>query len=186
MHDTIDIKNIVLAALFSALGVAMPVLFHLLGLGSMFMPMYLPLAVGAFMLTRTNAALAGFFTPLVSALATGMPPFYPPIAFFMMAQLTVFCFTISLFTHRFGRGVIATLAVAVLIDRALLALFIYAVYPLLSVNAGLMTAWDLLKSLPGIALMFIVVPVAVPRCAALLGAYSLRLYEHRHGERHGH
>ncbi|HSV95683.1 MAG TPA: hypothetical protein VLM75_01985 [Spirochaetota bacterium] len=186
MHDRIDISNLIIAVIFSALAIAVPVIFHAIGLGSMFMPMYLPLAIGAFLMTRVNAAMAGFFTPLISALVTGMPPFYPPVAFVMMLQLAVFCFTISLMTHRFKFGVIVSLAVAVLLDRFLLMALFYLVYPLFSIDSRIITLYDLLKSLPGIALLFIVVPLAVLRCGAILRKNSLHLFEHRHGENHEH
>ncbi len=137
-----------MAVIFSGLGIAVPLLFHALGLGSMFLPMYLPLAIGAFLLSRVNALIAGFFTPLISALLTGMPPFYPPVAFIMMLQLAVFCFAISLMTHRFKFGVVVSLAVAVLLDRLLLIALFYLVYPLFSIDSRIITLYDLLKSLP--------------------------------------
>jgi hypothetical protein len=186
MHDRIDISNLLIAVVFSALGIAVPVLFHALGLGSMFLPMYLPLAVGAFLLNRANALMLGFFTPLFSAVLTGMPPFYPPVVFMMMLQLPLFCFTISLLTHRYTKSVILSLAAAVLLDRLLLVALFYVVYPLFSIDPRIITLYDLVKSLPGVVLMFVVVPLAVPRCAALLRKHSLRLFEHRHGENHEH
>lgn len=175
-----------MAVIFSGLGIALPVLFHALGLGSMFLPMYLPLAIGAFLLSRVNALMAGFFTPLISALLTGMPPFYPPVAFIMMLQLAVFCFAISLMTHRFKFGVVVSLAVAVLLDRLLLIALFYLIYPLFSIDSRVITLYDLLKSLPGVALLFIVVPPAVPRCVRILRKNSLHLFEHRHGGNHEH
>ncbi len=186
MHDRIDISNLLIAVLFSGLGIAVPVLFHALGLGSVFLPMYLPLAVGAYLLTRTNALMLGFFTPLFSAVLTGMPPFYPPVVFMMMLQLPAFCFTISLLTHRYKTAILISLAAAVLLDRLLLIVLFYLVYPLFSIDSRIITIYDLIKSLPGIALLFIVVPLAVPRCVALLKKNSLHLFEHRHGEHHEH
>ncbi|RPI94743.1 MAG: hypothetical protein EHM32_06440, partial [Spirochaetales bacterium] len=150
MHDRIDISNLLIAVIFSGLGIAVPVLFHALGLGSIFLPMYLPLAIGAFLLNRVNAVIVGFFTPLISALLTGMPPFYPPVAFIMMLQLAVFCFTISLLTHRFKSGIFISLAAAVLIDRILLAALYYFIYPFFSIDSRIITLYDLVKSLPGI------------------------------------
>ncbi len=184
MHDRIDISNLLLAVVFSALGIAVPVLFHALGLGSVFLPMYLPLAVGAFLLSRLNALMLGFFTPLFSALLTGMPPFYPPVAFIMMIQLPVFCFTISVLSHRYTGSVILPLAAAILLDRLLLVALFYFIYPLFSIDARIITLYDLLKSLPGVALMFVVTPLAVPRCVDLLERNSLRLFEHGGGENH--
>jgi hypothetical protein len=186
MHERIDVNNLLLAALFSALGVAIPLLFHLVGMGSVFLPMYIPLAIGAFMLGRGNAAMAGFFTPLASAVLTGMPPFYPPVAAIMMVQLCAFCFTISFLSHRAGAGLFAALAAAVLVDRALLALLNFLVLPSLSLSPVLVTAYDMLKALPGIILLFLVVPAAVPQCIKIIGRHSLRPYGHGRGGEHEH
>jgi hypothetical protein len=91
MHDRIDINNILIAVIFSAFAVILPLIFHLIGLGAIFMPMYLPLAIGAFMMNRSNAFIAGAVTPLVSSIMTGMPPLYPPIAVIVSFQLSIFC-----------------------------------------------------------------------------------------------
>jgi hypothetical protein len=76
------------------------------------------------------------------------------------------------------------LAAAVLVDRALLALLNFLVLPLLSLSPVLVTAYDMLKSLPGVVLLLLVVPVAVPQCMKILHRHSLRPYgrggEHEH------
>jgi hypothetical protein len=179
MHNNIEINNLVIAVLFTALGIAVPILFHLVGLGSVFLPMYLPLIIGAFLLTGVNALLMGIFTPLISALLTGMPPFYPPIVFIMSVQLGVVCFFISYVTHRFKVNILITLALAIAIDRMLLIVFYYMIIPLFHINFGLYTAYDLLKGIPGIILILVLVPLLVPRALAVINRYSLRLYEER-------
>ena len=63
MHETIDINNLILAVIFSAFGVLVPVLFHMVGLGSIFLPMFIPLAAGAFFLSPVNALILGIFSP---------------------------------------------------------------------------------------------------------------------------
>ena len=128
----------------------------------------------------------GMATPLISALLTGMPPFYPPFAFAMMAQLGAVCLLISLLTHRAGARVITALAAAIIADRILLAAFYFLVIPLFGIHAGLYTAYDLIKSLPGIALMLVVIPLAVPRLGKVIKQRALRLYEHREGNGHEH
>ncbi len=184
MHERIDVDNLLLAVIFSSLGIVFPLLFHLLGLGSMFLPMYIPLALGSFLLTASNALLIGFFTPFISALITGMPPFYPPVAFIMMAQLAIFCFIISFTTHRFHTGTLASFCIAIIADRSILALCYCFIMPLFSINPKIYIMYDLFKGMPGIIIMMLVLPFAVPRSTALLGKYSLRLYENRHEEHH--
>jgi hypothetical protein len=173
------------AVLVTVLGVAVPNLFHILGLGAVFLPMYLPLALGAFILSRRNALMAGVFTPLISALMTGMPPWYPPIAFMMSAQMGFLCLYISVVTHaRRNRnrhlspaGILAILVPGLLLERMMLFLLYSAVLPLFGIQASLFSAYDIVKGLPGVLLLCAVVPFAVPRCVAILSRYSLRLYE---------
>ena len=54
------------------------------------MPMFYPLALAGFLVAPPLAMITGVAAPLVSALLTGMPPFYPPIAFIMMAEALLF------------------------------------------------------------------------------------------------
>lgn len=186
MHDKLDISNLVLAAVFSALGIILPMIFHLLGLGSVFLPMYIPLAAGAYFLNYKNAVIMGTATPLISALLTGMPPFYPPIAFAMMVQLGTVCLVISILSHRAGARVITALAAALIADRILLAAFYFLVIPFFGIHAGLYTAYDLIKSLPGIVLMFVVIPLAVPGLGQVIQQRALRLYERGEAEGNEH
>lgn len=186
MHHRIDTANVIIAVIFSGLSIALPMVFHLLGLGSVFLPMYIPLAVGSFMLSERNAVMAGFFTPLVSSLLTGMPPLFPPIAPIMMIQLSVFCLLISFLAHSsvFHGGAISRMKIlsflvcAIVADRIVMALLNMVLLPLLEIRSSIVTAFDLLKGMPGIILMCVIVPVLVPKCVEILQKHSLKLYEH--------
>lgn len=184
MHDKFDINNILLAAIFSAMGFFFPILFHLVGLGSIFMPMYIPLALGAYLLTGRNALIMGFITPLASAVITGMPPFYPPIAPLMMIQLAVFCCLISLITHRFNIKPIFTLFIAIIADRIILAFYYFLIIPFFGVSPEIYTVYHLIKSFPGLLLMIITVPTVLPVCIKIIKLKSLSLYEHKENHQH--
>ena len=69
-------RELAYCGLFGAAAMLLPVVFHLLKLGSMFMPMYLPLIALAFFVGPLPAALTSFMTPLLSGVLTGMPPFF--------------------------------------------------------------------------------------------------------------
>lgn len=56
----------------------LPIAFHLFQLGSVFMPMYLPLVALTFFVGPFAAALTAFLLPLLSGAIAGMPPFFPP------------------------------------------------------------------------------------------------------------
>ncbi|MGM0484913.1 MAG: hypothetical protein ACQERI_10225 [Candidatus Krumholzibacteriota bacterium] len=180
MHDTLDINNLILTVIFSAFGVLIPVLFHLVGLGSIFLPMFIPLAAGAFFLSPVNALILGMFTPLASALLTGMPPFYPPVALIMMAGLGVFCITISVLSHRTPLPRIAVLSVAILAERIILLLFLSVIMPALKISYGAFSFYELVKGAPGMILILVTVPLMVRWLERVISSRSLKLFEHSH------
>jgi hypothetical protein len=180
MHTSIDIDNLLLCAVFAALGVTIPILFHILGIGYVFLPMFLPLAIGAFFMSIKNALILGAVTPLASALLTGMPPMYPPIAFIMAFDLAIFCVLISMLCHKTKLPVLAVLLIALLAERLLQTLLYLLVMPLFGVPAAAFSIYNILKVMPGIILMIVVVPLAVPAARKVISKYALRLFEHSH------
>ena len=66
-------RELAYCGLFGAAALLLPVLFHLIHLGHMFMPMYLPLVALAFFVRPGMAALTAVLVPLISGVATGMP-----------------------------------------------------------------------------------------------------------------
>lgn len=166
-----------IAVIFSILGIIVPVLFHMLGLGSVFLPMFLPLAAGAFLMSPGYALLTGIMTPLFSALLTGMPPFYPPIAILMMIELGAFCFLISLLKSKSRLNNITILVISILAERILMVVLYYFVMPLFKINFGVISFYAIMKSFPGIILMLIIVPLFVPAASAVIEKRKLRLYE---------
>lgn len=70
--------NMILSALFIALGIILPMAFHSLGMaGSIFLPMHIPVLLCGFICGWRYGILAGIITPLLSSIFTGMPPLYP-------------------------------------------------------------------------------------------------------------
>lgn len=168
MHEDIKIKQILIAAVIAACGVIVPILFHLVGLGSVFLPMFIPLAIGAFFLSPRFAICTGAIVPLASTFLTGMPPLYPPIAFIMAIELAIFCLTISLLRHYTHLHSIIIIIIAILIDRLLLY-FLYAIImPQIHLSATLFTAYDIIKSFPGVILIIIITPAAVKGINSIL------------------
>lgn len=78
MKKQFTTKNIVLAGIFIALGLILPMLTgHVEGLSRMISPMHFPILIAGFVCGSPLAFAAGFLTPLVSSFATGMPPLFP-------------------------------------------------------------------------------------------------------------
>ncbi|MCU0289629.1 MAG: ECF transporter S component, partial [Acidobacteria bacterium] len=60
--------DLLLAGLFMALALVLPLLFHAIGLGSAFLPMFFPIIAAGFLVTLPAALVVGVMSPLVSAL----------------------------------------------------------------------------------------------------------------------
>ena len=150
-----------MAGVFSSLGVVLPLLFHVVGLGSIFLPMFLPIAVVGFLVSIPVAVTAGVITPLVSALLTGMPPFFPPIAPIMCIELAVLGGCISLFYRILKWNKWISLITAIAVERVVFIIILLTVVPLFKLPAGLLTIGMVVIGIPGILLMIVVVPFAV-------------------------
>src|SRR6056297_2096515 len=94
-------RELSLGGLFIALGVVIPIAFHALGggkLGSVFLPMYLPVLACAMLVSPPIAAAVGLLTPTLSSALTGMPPILPTLPM-MVAELVVMA-TLASVLHR--------------------------------------------------------------------------------------
>jgi len=159
-------------ALFLALGVLLPQLFHMaLGRpgGATFLPMHLSvLLAGCFLGWRYGLAL-GAVTPLVSFLITGMPPI--PLLFLMVGELGFYGLASGISNKLLRsreRGSLPRIALAVLLaqlcGRAVYAAMLLLLGTLLGVRgipgpeavlAAVATGW------PGILLQLALVPALV-------------------------
>ena len=79
----------VISAIMAAMGLVLPIAFHAVGLGGKFLPMLLPLAAERIPGAASRAMATGALVPLVSAVTTGMPPLFPPVAFSMSLECAV-------------------------------------------------------------------------------------------------
>lgn len=161
MHQDLRITQIIIAAITAACAVVIPVLFHLVGLGSIFLPMFIPLSIGAYFLTPLFALLTGAIAPITSSILTGMPPLYPPIAIIMMIELSLFCLIISLLKHKTSVNNYIIIIIAIICDRIVLYMLYAIILPYLKISFALFGIYDLFKSFPGIILLLIVTPSAV-------------------------
>ncbi len=160
----LDLREVSRAALFVALGLAFPAAFHAVRLGHVLLPMYLPVLTAAFLLRPSWAAAVGAATPLVSALATGMPPMFPPIAMWMAVELALMALALSVLSRRTHLPRAALLAGVLVAGRILYAGLVYATGLWLALPARVLGLAALLSAWPGMLLAVAVVP---PVAAAL-------------------
>lgn len=102
MTTKFSTRRLCTAALLVAVGLILPQVFHMVGgkaVGSVFSPMHLPVLVSGLLLGPALGAAVGFLTPLLSALATGMPPM--AILPFMLCELTAYGAVSGVLARRF-------------------------------------------------------------------------------------
>lgn len=155
-------KELAHAGVFGAAAMLLPVLFHVLQLGKIFMPMYLPLVALAFFVRLPTAATTALVVPLLSGLLTGMPPFHPPIAVMMGLELALMAATISAAVHRLPNlNPYAVLMPALLLGRVAYVSMVYGAAQLMELPPTLLATVSLLSGWPGILLMLAAIPPLV-------------------------
>jgi hypothetical protein len=153
----------VLAGLLLTAALVLPVFFHALGLGSAFMPMFYPLALAGFLVAPPLAMITGLAAPLVSAMLTGMPPLYPPMAFIMMAEGFLFTGLPHWLQKLLRLPVWLTLLIILLLDRLLLYFLMLGMSSLLRLPGWFLGWASILHGMPGLVLMLVVLPWFIPR-----------------------
>lgn len=158
----IPTKKLVLTALFIALGLLFPQLFHLFGAGPVFLPMHIPILICGFVCGAPYGAFCGLVVPLLSSVLTGMPVFYPT-ALAMALELCTYGLMTGLLYLRLRWNVYPALLVSMLCGRAVSGI---ANAVLLGV-AGKPYGWQtfltasFVTGLPGIAIQIVLVPLLV-------------------------
>lgn len=157
-------RLITLGALFLALGLLIPLLFHLLGLGAAFLPMHIPVMLAGFLLGPAFGAGIGALSPLLSALLTGMPPLMPPVAQTMILELAAYGGLAGLAYQRWRWGIYPALLLAMLGGRLVYGLVGYFLLPLFGLKQIALfypLTYGLVTALPGIALQLVLIPAVV-------------------------
>jgi len=153
--------EILIGGLFMALALALPQAFHLVGLGSAFLPMFFPIILSGYLLSLKISLGVALVSPLLSALLTGMPPLYPPIAFIMMAEGVVLVAGPYFFYQKLKINLWLSLVITILGERFVLLLSIIIISKWLRLSGVILGFSSLIKGLPGLILIFTAIPPLV-------------------------
>jgi len=156
-------RDISLAGLLGALGLVLPMLFHLVGLGRVFLPMFIPILMAGLLISPWMAALVGIVVPLLSALLTGMPPLVPPTAILMAIELPVMAMVAHLLYRRWRLHIVIAVTAALVAGKLMTGIEIVTIAPLFGLQRAVIPylVVTTVASLPGIILNIVVVPLAV-------------------------
>jgi hypothetical protein len=157
----LDLRAISRAAVVSALALVLPPIFHALHLGHVFLPMYLPILAGAFLLSPRWAAAVGVAAPLVSVVATGMPPLMPPIAVWMAVELGLMGGIAAVLYRRLHLPPWLIVPAVLVLGRVVYLGLVFVTAGWLGLPTRLLTLAALLSGWPGMVLAALVVPPAV-------------------------
>lgn len=157
-------KELVLSGLLIALGLVLPMAFHLFNAGGpVFLPMHIPVLLGGMILSPIFALLVGVLTPIVSNLLTSMPPLMPMLPI-MIVELGLYGLIASILRKKLNLNVFISLIVSMIIGRIGAGLVVYVMTSVFAVQFAPPIAFvigGLSKGIPGIIIQLIFIPIIV-------------------------
>jgi thiamine transporter ThiT len=157
-------KNLVLAALFLALGLVLPFLTgQIPQIGSRLLPMHIPILLCGLICGWKYGGAVGFITPLLRSVLFGMPPFFPT-ATAMAFELLTYGLVIGLAYSKMHRKNLGTLYAALVIAMVA-GRIVWGVVQFIQLGiSGTGFTWQafmsgaFLNAVPGIVLQLILIP----------------------------
>lgn len=159
-------RNMVLAALFLALGLVMPFLtMQIREIGSMLLPMHVPVLICGFVCGWKYGLFVGFITPLLRSVIFGMPLLFPN-ATSMAFELATYGAIVGILyyaLHNYKLRIYISLVIAMLTGRIVWGV----VMTIISGMNKSVFSWQmfiggaLLNAIPGIILQLVLIPILV-------------------------
>src|SRR6056297_2501710 len=161
-------KKYVYSALFIALGIILPIIFHLIGgpgLGRVLLPMHLPVLIGGAFLGPLFGLIIGLITPILSSLFTGMPPVLPMLPI-MIGELGIYGLAMGYFFFRIKMNVYLSLFIAMIAGRIMASMVVLALvygfgFAQLPANPIIYIYGTITAGLPGIIGQLLIVPIVL-------------------------
>ncbi len=157
-------KELVLSGLLIALGLVLPMAFHLFKAGGpVFLPMHIPVLLGGMILSPVFALLVGVLTPIVSNLLTSMPPLMPMLPI-MIVELGLYGLVASILRKKLNLNVFISLIISMIIGRIGAGLVVYVMTSVFAVQFAPPIAFvigGISKGIPGIIIQLIFIPIIV-------------------------
>ncbi len=155
-------KLIVRTALFLALAVVFPIVFHQFGMGGrIFLPMHIPVLLAGFISGPISGMIIGLLAPALSFALTGMPPGYAvPL---MTLELSLYGLTAGLFYYRLRLNIYIALLLSLVVGRIGFAVGLLVLGMFLELPYGVKTYFSVavVTGLPGIAAQLAFIPPIV-------------------------
>lgn len=156
-------KRLVYTALFIALGIIFPSIFHLSGLsGKIFLPMHIPVILGGMVLGPISGMIIGILTPILSSILTGMPPAFPMLPI-MIVELLVYGLVSGYISYILGLNNYVSLVISMILGRLSAGFVAFILSNLFNLDLGFINyiRGSIITGFPGIILQIILIPLIV-------------------------
>lgn len=168
-------KRLIMAGVLTGFGGFFTIPFHMLSLGSAWMPLFIPIGLAACMVEPYIAVAVGILLPLLTALQTGMPSFTPPFIWLVTSEALAYAFVISLARFKWNWPVHYSVLAGILAGKIALLIYLFIfghplaeLYPSFEIRQAAGTLWafktpwiTITKGIPGGLLALIVIPLIV-------------------------
>lgn len=159
-------RNLILGAFFLALGIVLPFLTgQIPGIGSMLLPMHIPVLICGYICGWQYGLIVGFVLPLLRSVMFGMPPLMPTAAA-MAFEMAVYGAVTGILYQKLPKKTVSvyiSLIAAMLAGRLAWGMVSIVLYGVVG-NAfswQIFMAGAFLNAVPGIILQIVLIPVIV-------------------------
>lgn len=160
-----SVKNLALSAMFLALGLVLPLLTgQLPQMGSMFLPMHLPVLICGLLCGWEYGAAVGLVLPLLRSVLFGMPPIFPT-AVAMTFELAAYGAFAGLLYRKLANTTVnlyVSLLLAMLLGRLVWGVASFLLYSLFLTDTftfPMFLAGAFLNAWPGIVIQIVCIPL---------------------------
>ncbi|WP_455684427.1 ECF transporter S component [Thomasclavelia sp.] len=160
------VRNIILSALFLALGFVLPFFtMQIPSIGSMLLPMHIPVIICGFVCGAPLGMIVGFILPLLRSLIFTMPPMFPT-AIAMAFELAVYGMISGYLYHKSNKKVFDiyfSLIISMIGGRIIWGLISALLYGFSGQVFGITVfiAGAFSNAIPGIILQLILIPMLI-------------------------
>lgn len=161
-----NIKNLVLAALFLALGLVLPFLtMQIREFGSMLLPMHIPVLICGFICGWRYGLLVGFITPLLRSIIFSMPLMFPS-AVSMAFELATYGAIVGILYYILRSSklrIYLSLLAAMITGRFVWGTVMIIISGISNCNFSwqMFVSGALINAIPGIILQLVLIPILI-------------------------
>ncbi len=154
------IKYITLSAFFIALGLILPfITMQIPTIGSMLLPMHIPVILCGYVLSYKYGLLVGVITPMLRHLIFGMPPLLSAIT--MAFELGAYGFFSGFLYRKMKENIYLSLIISMLLGRIAWGIVSAIIYGFGEFGLSAFIVGGFINALPGIILQLVLIPIVL-------------------------